>query len=148
MSNTIRKRLRTLQLQIYRKIIGTFVLPGERRQEYYQRTAAIARRYMQTLKVPEWHVLADRFNWRWIGHIARGRQYPRRMLDEMLNLPVRNPTTFVTRTARPDWQILAENISTWNDKFEERRTCGLEQEHHGMITRSRRRTEVNRDIER
>ena len=53
-TQTMRTRLKTLQLKIYRKILNVFRLPNESREIFYRRTAELARYEMGKIQEIGW----------------------------------------------------------------------------------------------
>ena len=68
LTHTECKKLDTLQLKMYRKIMGSFRLPHESREDYFRRTAAQARAQMRTLGFPTWAEKWKELQWSWAGH--------------------------------------------------------------------------------
>ena len=66
-----REKLKTLQLQMYRKIMRTWRKPTETREQYFRRTARQARFEMNEIQVNEWHDEVDWIYWKWMGHVGR-----------------------------------------------------------------------------
>ena len=118
LTKTMKSILKTLQLKIYRRILGTFRLPLEGREEYYRRTARLARYEMLRINAQPWDELAEKLRWQWLGHCARGRGYPKLMLTEVNALTTRNLTTDLTTRYRSDWILRAQNRADWQVDFE------------------------------
>ena len=63
--------IKAAQLMMYRRVLKTFRGPGETREDYLRRSAAICRREMAAIGADTWDLLTVRTIARWAGHVAR-----------------------------------------------------------------------------
>ena len=68
-------QLKTLQLQMYRRIMRAFPQDGESKADYMQRSATRARNCMQSIGAIPWNQAVLNSIFAWAGHVARMEAY-------------------------------------------------------------------------
>ena len=109
----------------------------------------MALREMAAIEATPWDKLAERHQWNWLGHIARGRTYTTLMLHEMDALPTINITTDVKRKVGRGWMDRAQDRFWWKFAFEDyynEQLGAAEGSRSQIITRAMRRQQEH-DLE-
>ena len=75
---------------------------------------------MNRINAIPWDTLAERNRWTWLGHIARGRGYPRLILDALDRTQINTITSDLKWKYAMDWKLKAARVDRfkWRELFD------------------------------